>query len=68
MKYELVLKEEADREIIESYIWYEQQQEGLGESFLTELEKYFSIIMKNPQLYAVRHDSKRAAVQDVFPT
>ncbi len=33
MSYELILKEEADREVIEGYIWYEQQQSGLGNFF-----------------------------------
>ncbi len=38
MNYELIFKEEADREVIEGYIWYEKQQPGLGELFLEEVE------------------------------
>ena len=40
MNYELIFKEEADNEVIESYVWYEKQQPGLGELFLEEVEKY----------------------------
>ena len=67
MSYELILKEEADREVIEGYIWYEQQQSELGNFFLEEVEKYLSIIKKNPHLYAIKHNNKRVAVLRRFP-
>lgn len=67
MNYELILKEEADREVIEGYIWYEKQQRGLGDFFLEEVEKYLNLIKKNPHLYAIRHNNKRAAVLRRFP-
>lgn len=67
MSYEVIFKEEADREVIDSYLWYEKQQPGLGEFFLREVEKHINIIKKNPQLYAIRHNNKRAAVLRRFP-
>ncbi len=48
MIYELILKEEADREITDGYLWYEQQQSGLGELFLEEVEKYLKDHKKEP--------------------
>jgi toxin ParE1/3/4 len=48
MNYELVFKEEADQEITESFIWYEKQQLGLGELFLSEIDKGISFILSNP--------------------
>ena len=53
MNYELIFKEEADNEVIESYVWYEKQQPGLGELFLEEVEKYLNIIKKKPHLFAI---------------
>ena len=55
MTYELILKEEADHDVLEGYVWYEQKQGGLGEKFLEEVEKYLSIIRKNPRLYTIKH-------------
>lgn len=67
MNYELIFKEEADREIKESYSWYEKRQSRLGESFLEEVEKYLSIIKRDPTLYAIRRNNKRVAVLRQFP-
>jgi plasmid stabilization system protein ParE len=67
MNYELVFKEEADQEITESFIWYEKQQLGLGELFLSEIDKGISLILSNPYQYAIRHNNKRAAVIKRFP-
>jgi plasmid stabilization system protein ParE len=67
MIYELIFKEEANNEVFEGYCWYEKQQPGLGESFLEEIEKYLKIIAKNPHLYAIRHNNKRAAILRRFP-
>jgi hypothetical protein len=44
MKYELIIKEEANLEIIESYLYYESKSEGLGEKFLNQLGLYFERI------------------------
>lgn len=66
MRHELVFKEEAKKDIGESYRWYEQQQSGLGESFLEEIEKYIAIIIANPFAYSIRHNNKRAAILKRF--
>jgi hypothetical protein len=33
MSYELILKEEADREVLEGYCWYQRQQSDLENLF-----------------------------------
>jgi plasmid stabilization system protein ParE len=63
MNYELVFKEEADQEITESFIWYEKQQLGLGELFLSEIDKSISLILSNPYQYAIRHNNKRVVIK-----
>jgi plasmid stabilization system protein ParE len=67
MNFGLTLKEEAQQEIIEAYRWYDNKQSGLGDVFLDEIEKYLNIISKNPSLFSVRHNNKRAAVLRRFP-
>ena len=46
MKYNLIIKEEANQEIIDSYLYYENKSIGLGEKFLENLEIYFDRIQK----------------------
>lgn len=67
MRYELVFKEEAKKEVVDSYHWYEQQHVGLGESFLEEIDKYIALIIANPFAYSTRHNNKRAAILKRFP-
>jgi hypothetical protein len=67
MNYEIIFVEEANQEVIEGYKWYEKQQPGLGELFLIEVEKHLNIIRKNPRLYAIKYNNKRAAILRRFP-
>lgn len=39
--YSLVIKPRAAAMMQEAYWWYEEQKEGSGEDFLTELDSYF---------------------------
>lgn len=46
MIYELVIKEEANLEIIESNLYYKSKYLELGDQFDNQLEKYFDRITK----------------------
>jgi hypothetical protein len=48
MSFRLIVKEEADREIIKSFLWYEEQWDGLGEEFLQHIEKSLDAITSHP--------------------
>jgi toxin ParE1/3/4 len=39
---------EADVETESAALWYEAQQDGLGQDFLAELEKAFTLISESP--------------------
>lgn len=41
MKYRLIIKPEAESDILKIAQWYEEKKEGLGSEFLEELEKKF---------------------------
>jgi mRNA-degrading endonuclease RelE of RelBE toxin-antitoxin system len=51
MTYNLIVTEEADYETTDAYLYYEEQQEGLGERFLYELNKQYNQLLKNPEYY-----------------
>lgn len=67
MKYELVIKEEADREIADSFLYYENQKNGLGERFLSQLNIYFDRIKENPKHYQIKRKNYREAFIKNFP-
>jgi len=49
MTYILEVKDEANLEIIEAYLYYEEKRAGLGEEFLDHLDTYFDSITANPK-------------------
>jgi hypothetical protein len=38
MRYSVVLRKKAERQILEAFSWYEEQRKGLGDDFLLCLE------------------------------
>jgi len=67
MSYTLVIKEEAAKETIESYLWYKTRVEGLGESFLEELDVCYSKLSQNPEAFQRQYKSFRQAYLRRFP-
>ena len=51
MPYTLIIREEALEEMKDAYLYYENAQSGLGERFLSELEKRYNEILEHPQFY-----------------
>ena len=51
MPYTLVIREEALEEMKDAFLYYEGVQSGLGERFLSELQKRYNEIREHPQFY-----------------
>jgi hypothetical protein len=51
MPYTLSIREEANDEIAQAYLYYEEIREGLGERFLTEVSKRYNDISQSPALW-----------------
>ena len=62
MAYILEVKDEANLEIIEAFLYYEEKRIGLGEEFLEHLETYFDRITANPKHFP----QKRKPYQEAF--
>jgi hypothetical protein len=58
MPYSYNLSKEAEDDMLEAYVWYEQQRAGLGEEFLESLDNAHQSIIKNPKTYRVRFKDK----------
>lgn len=68
MPFNYRVSKEAEADIYESYVWYEEEQAGLGEEFLQSLDAAKKAILKDPNMYGVRYKKKiRGYVVDRFP-
>lgn len=47
----VIVREEAERDISEAAVWYERQQSGLGDAFLSEVESAIARAAANPFLF-----------------
>ncbi len=67
MSLPIVLRPEAQTDLLEARDWYEQQRPGLGEAFLERVDQMFSRIRDMPELYAgVLRDVRRGKLRK-FP-
>jgi len=69
MAYTLVVTEGAKLDMEEAYAYYEQQQSGLGERFLSCLEERFILLSEHPEYYSFIDGKQvlRDVVVDKFP-
>lgn len=68
MKKPLIVREEAEADLIEAYQWYEQQKRGLGGKFLLCVDTVMTSIERNPHLYPAVHKGViRRALTKRFP-
>lgn len=63
----LIILSEAEEDVAQAFIWYEEQELGLGEEFLRCLDACIQFIRRNPEMYQVVHESYRRAVVRRFP-
>jgi len=68
MPYNYRLSGEAESDVYDSYVWYENKKEGLGEEFLDALDTAERAVSDNPLIYSLRYKKiVRAFVVDRFP-
>jgi len=67
MTYILEIKDHANLEIIEAYLYYEEKRLGLGEEFLEHLNVYFDRIIINPKHFPQKRKPYREAFIKRFP-
>src|SRR5687767_187305 len=69
MAYNIIIKEEAHLDTSTAYDYYENEQKGLGEEFLEELEKRYHDLMSHPFNYGFIDDQQiiRDVKVDRFP-
>ena len=58
---------EVQEEIRESYEWYQSKSEGLGDQFLSEIEKTLKRVEKNPKRHPLISQNIRRCLVNKFP-
>lgn len=67
MTYTVIFLAKARLELLESWIWYEDKQAGLGDRFKDEVYKAIQQIEQNPERYPARKKPYHEKLVDVFP-
>lgn len=54
-------------ELANACIWYEEQQEGLGERFVAKIQQRLNQIIDNPEKYKIVYKNYREITIEKFP-
>jgi hypothetical protein len=65
--YTIQIKPNAIQMAKDAYDWYEEQKEGLGDLFLSELSRCYTRLEKNPLFYQKLKKNYRHLVLNKFP-
>jgi len=65
--YSAIFSSRAQKEINESWNWYEERQPGLGDRFLKELTDRIYIIEQTPDKFPTRFKTYKETQVPVFP-
>ena len=63
----LVLRPQAEAELLKARDWYEEQRPGLGEAFSAQVDTVFARIVQVPLSYARVQGETRRALMRQFP-
>jgi plasmid stabilization system protein ParE len=67
MPRDLTILPEAEQDAAQAYIWYEEQEPGLGEEFIRCVDACLQLIRRNPGMYQVAHENYRRGTVRRFP-
>lgn len=67
MALAVLLRPEAEADLLEARAWYAEREAHLGERFAGELEATIGRIVERPALFPRVHDETRRAVLHRFP-
>lgn len=67
MIYQSEYSERAQRELLDAYLWYEEQQKGLGDRFISEVFKVVNRIEKARETYPKKIHLFRETKTNTFP-
>jgi plasmid stabilization system protein ParE len=63
----LFVEPEAQAELEDAFVWYEEQRSGLGSEFLDEVARVFRVVEEAPEHYPIVRGVTRRALVHRFP-
>ena len=67
MSYELIIRPEAESDVLETFLWYENKRKGLGHDFLLQIDAGICFINRNPTACPVKYKNARVFLIKRFP-
>ncbi len=67
MKYNLIVRPEAEQDIEEAFGWYEDRISGLGQEFLRSIDAAFAQLSRSPGTYPAIYRNIRRVLIRRFP-
>lgn len=67
MKYNIIIRPEAELELTENAQWYEKNLKGLGSDFLLRVDDAIESILNNPEMFPVVYKNVRRTLIHKFP-
>jgi len=64
--YTSILSTRAQKEIAQSWEWYEERQQTLGDRFVQEVTGKIRLIEQNPERYPTRYKSYKETSLNIF--
>ncbi len=67
MKYKVIIRPEAEDDLKEAFLWYEDKRRGLGYDFLLQVDAGLRFIERNPEIHPVEYKGTRKHIIKRFP-
>lgn len=67
MSYKAIIRPEAQNDLREAFLWYEEKRKGLGHDFLLQVDAGIRFIERNPIISAAEYKGTRKYVIKRFP-
>ncbi|MBM4146425.1 MAG: type II toxin-antitoxin system RelE/ParE family toxin [Nitrospira sp.] len=67
MKYNAIIRPEAEDDLKEAFSWYEERKIGLGYDFLLQVDAGINFISRNPEIHPIEYKGTRKHLIKRFP-
>lgn len=63
----IIIRPEAEKDLTEAFIWYEDKRRGLGFDFLLQVDAGLRFVVRNPEINAPAYKEVRRHIIKRFP-
>ncbi len=67
MAYDLIVRPDAELDLVDAFEWYEEKRTGLGHDFLIQIDAGLKHIKRTPNAHAIIYQSARIHLIKRFP-